>query len=74
MPGICYLLWHCIAEHMGAVLWSSMLHAVLYTTQPLQPLHSPASDWLHTSRHNNNNQTPTKSLTPWGPVAGEALP
>ena len=33
-----YLLWHCVAAHMGAVLWSAMLHAVLCATQPLQPL------------------------------------
>ena len=33
-----------------------VLHAVLHSTQPLQPLHPPAPDWSHTSRHNNNNQ------------------
>ena len=38
MLGICYLLWHCVAVHMGAVLWSAMLHAVLCATQPLKPL------------------------------------
>ena len=32
-----YLLWNCIAVHMGAVLWSMLLHAVLHSTQPLQP-------------------------------------
>ena len=26
------------AAHMGAVLWSAVLHAMLYATQPLQPL------------------------------------
>ena len=54
MLGICYLLLLYVVAHMGAVLWSVMLHAVLYTTQPLQPLHSPAPDWSHTSWHNNN--------------------
>ena len=27
------------AAHMGAVLWSTVLHAVLHAAQPLQPLH-----------------------------------
>ena len=40
------------AAHMGAVLWSAVLHAVLRTAQPLQPLHSLTPDWLHTSQHN----------------------
>ena len=30
----------CVA-HMGAMLWSAVLHAVLRAAQPLQPLHSP---------------------------------
>ena len=34
-----YLFWHCIAAHMGAVLWSTILHAVLSTAQAMQPLH-----------------------------------
>ena len=38
MLGICYLLWHCVAMHVGAVLWSAVLHAPLYSTQPLQLL------------------------------------
>ena len=33
-----YLLWHCVAVHMGAVLWSTVLHAVLHSIQTLQPL------------------------------------
>ena len=43
--------------HMGAVLWSAVLHAALHSTQQLQPLHSPAPDWSHTSRQDNYNQT-----------------
>ena len=61
-----YLLWHCVAAHMGAVLWSMVLHAVLHSTQPLQPLHSPAPDWSHTSQHNNNNQTHQLIPSPLG--------
>ena len=29
---------HCVAVHIGTVLWSAVLHAVLHGTQPLQPL------------------------------------
>ena len=53
MLGICVTpvvaLYCSIAVHMYTVLWSAVLHAVLHTAQPLQPLHSPAPDWLHTS-------------------------
>ena len=28
----------CVAVHMGAVLWSAVLHAALHSTHPLQPL------------------------------------
>ena len=53
--------------YMGTVLWSAMLHAVLCTTQPLQPSHSPTPDWLHTSSYNNNNkQTHLVSPSPLG--------
>ena len=38
MLGICYLLWGCVAEYMGAVLWSVMLYAVLCAMQPMEPL------------------------------------
>ena len=34
-------VWCCVAVHMGAMLWSVVLHAVLHSIQPLQPLHSP---------------------------------
>ena len=63
MLGICYLLWYCVAVHMGAVLCSTILHAVLCTTQLLKPLYSPTPDWLHTSQHNNNNNQ-TQQLIP----------
>ena len=66
MLGIYYLLWHYVAAHMSAVLLSVILHAVLWTTQPLQPLHSPAPDWSHTSQHNNNNQTHQLIPSPLG--------
>ena len=46
---VLYLLWHCVAAHMGSVLGSTMLHAVLSAAQPMQPLHSPAPHWLLTS-------------------------
>ena len=39
--GICYTCEACVAVHMGAVLWSVVLHAVLHSTQPLQPLQPP---------------------------------
>ena len=51
-----YLLWHCIAVYMGAVLWSVVLHAVLHSTQPLQPLHSLVPNWSHTNWYNIINQ------------------
>ena len=31
------------------------LCAVLHSTKPLQPLHSPAPDWSHTSQQNKYN-------------------
>ena len=59
---------------MCAVLYSTVLHSVLHTIQPLQPLHSPALDWLHTSQHNNNQNTLIDSLTLGGLVEHQGIP
>ena len=67
-------MWCCVAVHMGAMLWSAVLHGALHSTQLLQPLHSPAPAWSHTSRYNNINQTLINSLTLGGLVGHQGIP
>ena len=40
-------VWRSVTVNMGAVLWSAVLHAALYSTQPLQPLHAECQVQLH---------------------------